>query len=601
MHVQTGQTARGREPKLRRARREPGLPARIDLVVAHVGRVADEQRAARNGAQARGAVISEQDRAARGQPRRGEVRARHERGQRVQLDTKQPGARKARAGRHQEAARAGTCVDHALRVGDCARPSEHGRDDRGRSVGGPARAPRGSAAQLAERVPEQVLSDADGSPGAAHEIDRHVDRGARQHVFGFGPTFDTARAERQRQTRQFRFVAHALHKADGTSRAAGAGLARSAPWSRATPVVASAMLAAALALAIHAGAPGPETFDAAAAGRFAGLALACVHKEYPNKLAHVLQSDADVRPPRALTPAFYGCYDWHSAVHGHWLLARLLRSFPAAPFAGEARAALRRSLTPPNLEAERRYLEDPGRASFERPYGLAWLLQLAAELREWDAPEARAWSQALLPLEEAAARRLFDWLPKLTHPVRVGEHSQTAFALGLVLDWARGRGDRERAALIEARARAFYLGDRDCPLNYEPSGEDFLSPCLGEADLMRRVLPPAAFARWLFGFMPRMPRDGRGDWLAPGVVSDPSDPKLAHLDGLNLSRAWMLEGIASGLPPRDTRIAGLRAAARAHAAAGLGRVTGEHYEGGHWLGSFAAYLLTRRGLTAPGR
>ncbi len=338
----------------------------------------------------------------------------------------------------------------------------------------------------------------------------------------------------------------------------------------------------------------PPAVDPSTAERFARLALACVHQEYPNKIAHTLSGDADVKPPRELTPAFYGCYDWHSAVHGHWLLARLARLAPAAPFAAEARAALGRSLTEENLAAELRYLQGRGRTSFERPYGLAWLLQLAAELREWRDDDARRWAQALAPLEQAGAARLAEWLPKLTRPVRVGEHSQTAFALGLVLDWARVAGNQPMESLVMARSRDFYGGDRDCPLAYEPSGEDFLSPCLGEADLMRRVLAPRELAGWLEHFLPRLPRDGSASWLAPGVVTDPSDPKLAHLDGLNLSRAWMLEGIAASAA--GPRRAALLAAARVHREAGLRNVTGEHYEGGHWLGTFAVYLVTGRGL-----
>ena len=269
----------------------------------------------------------------------------------------------------------------------------------------------------------------------------------------------------------------------------------------------------------------PAPVDPALAERFARLALACVHQEYPNKIAHVMSSDADARPPRELTPAFYGCYDWHSSVHGHWLLARVARLLPEAPLAAEARRALARSLTAENLAAEVRYLEGKGRASFERPYGLAWLLQLAAELREWGSPEAREWAAALAPLERAAAARLRDWLPKLTRPIRVGEHSQTAFALGLVLDWARVAGDAETEALVVSRSRDFYGADRDCPLAYEPSGEDFLSPCLGEADLMRRVLPPAEFARWLAGFLPRLPSDGSCGWLEPGHRHRPDRPQ----------------------------------------------------------------------------
>jgi hypothetical protein len=338
------------------------------------------------------------------------------------------------------------------------------------------------------------------------------------------------------------------------------------------------------------------TIDAAAAARFANLALGCVHLEYPNKLAHTLASDADARPPRLLTPAFYGCYDWHSSVHGHWLLVRLARQFPQAPFAAQARAALARSLTAGNVAGEVVYLQTPGRASFERPYGLAWLLMLAAELRQWDDPQARQWVAILQPLEREAAARLSTWLPKLHYPIRVGEHSQTAFAFGLVHDWSRVAGDAAMRTLIERRARAFYGDDRNCPLDYEPSGEDFLSPCLAEADLMRRVLAPSGYAQWLRTFLPGIPQGPQARWLEPGVVTDRSDPKLAHIDGLNLSRAWMLQGIASGLPPRDRRIAALEAAARAHAEAALPAVTGEHYEGGHWLGTFAVYLTSNAGL-----
>lgn len=339
--------------------------------------------------------------------------------------------------------------------------------------------------------------------------------------------------------------------------------------------------------------------DESAAGRFANLALRCAHMEYPNKISHTLGSDADVRPPRELAPAFFGCYDWHSSVHGHWLLARLARQFPQAPFAADARAALARSLTPARIAGEVAYFQTPGRASFERPYGLAWLLLLAAELRTWDDPQAQEWARTLAPLEAEAAQRLRSWLPKLRYPIRVGEHSQTAFAFGLVHDWARVTRDAEMQSLIEAKARAFYAGDTDCPLAYEPSGEDFLSPCLAEADLMRRILPAREYGEWLRHFLPVIPASSKKPWLAPAEVTDRSDPKLAHLDGLNLSRSWMLLGIASGLPRGDRRVGALNAAAEAHAAAALPAVTGEHYEGGHWLGTFAVYLTTRAGLRAP--
>jgi Protein of unknown function (DUF2891) len=366
----------------------------------------------------------------------------------------------------------------------------------------------------------------------------------------------------------------------------------------------------------------PPEFDAKAAERFAQLALACVHKEYPNKISHVLNSDADVAPPRKLTPAFCGCYDWHSSVHGHWLLVRLLRTFPKASFASAARDALKQSLTAENLKQEAAYVRGQGRATFERPYGLSWLLQLCVELREWDDPDAKAMSTTLRPLEEAAVERLTTWLPKLSHPVRIGEHDQTAFGLGLMLDYARSIGNEPFAKLVTDSARRFFLADKNCPLAYEPSGEDFLSPCLAEADVMRRVLAPPEFAKWLGEFMPQIPKrprpasGRRGDlrrdeysetatatdaaWLPIVVSPDPSDPKLAHLDGLNLSRAWMLEGIISGLPKDDPRKPALSAAVEAHRRAGLAAVTGEHYEGGHWLGSFAVYLTTNRGI-AHGR
>jgi hypothetical protein len=351
-----------------------------------------------------------------------------------------------------------------------------------------------------------------------------------------------------------------------------------------------------LSSAVPASAAEPGRLDEAAAGRFARLALDCVHKEYPNKIAHVMNGDADARPPRELTPAFYGCFDWHSSVHGHWLLARLARLHPSAPFAAEARAALGKSLTTANVAGEVAYLSAPGRVGFERPYGLAWLLQLAAELREWDDPEAREWSKALAPLEAKSAEMLFAWVPKLAYPIREGEHPQTAFAFGLVLDWARTAGETEKAGLLARRVVELYGADRDCPIGYEPSGQDFLSPCLAEADLMRRVLPPDRFAKWLTAFLPSLPRDGSAKWIAPGIVTDRTDGKLVHLDGLNLSRAWMLQGIAEGLPEGDRRARSLRAAAEAHAKASLPSVTSEHYEGSHWLGTFAVYLLTGRGL-----
>jgi hypothetical protein len=342
--------------------------------------------------------------------------------------------------------------------------------------------------------------------------------------------------------------------------------------------------------------------DALALSRFARLALDSVHREYPNQISLVLQSDADLAPPRALTPVFFGSYDWHSAVHGHWMLARLARLHPDADFAAPARAALARSFTADKVAGEVAFFAGAGRAGFERPYGLAWLLQLCAELREWDDDQAQAWAAILVPLEDVAEARLLTWLPKLVYPVRSGTHNQTAFGFALVLDWARVAGRDELARLLVATAQRFHADDRDAPLAYEPSGDDFLSPCLMEADLMRRVIPAPQYPHWLAAFLPVIPHDGAADWLAgwlePGVVKDPTDGKLVHLDGLNLSRAWNLDAIAAALPEHDASGGALLAAGAAHRQAGLSAVTGEHYAGSHWLASFATYLVTGKALEA---
>ena len=344
--------------------------------------------------------------------------------------------------------------------------------------------------------------------------------------------------------------------------------------------------------------PLPKPLDVAEAGHFAELALACLHREYPNKIAHVLNSDADARPPRELTPAFYGCYDWHSAVHGHWLLVRLVRLYPDAPFVTVARAELARSLTSENIAGEVAYLEGEGREAFERPYGLAWLLRLSAELREWEDPQGREWLAALLPLEAAAAAQLKEWLPQLAYPIRSGEHSQTALSFGLMWDWALVSGDTEMRNLLATKAGQFYSQDKKCPLAFEPSGTDFLSPCLAEADFMRRVLDRKAFSRWLGRFFPTLASDDPTEWLKPAVVTDRNDPKLAHIDGLNLSRAWMLDGIASALPKNDLRVNVLLIVAALHRQAGLPAVLHVSYVGSHWLGTYAVYLTSRAGINA---
>jgi hypothetical protein len=327
----------------------------------------------------------------------------------------------------------------------------------------------------------------------------------------------------------------------------------------------------------------------AGAGRFAGLALKGLDREYPNKLDHVMNSAEEVKGPRALHPAFYGCFDWHSSVHGHWMLMRLLREHPAMPGAAEARAILDAHLVPAAIAGEVAYLGQPGRKSFERTYGWAWLLKLAAELKTWDDADARRWSAALQPLADRFATQFEDFLPKQTYPIRTGVHPNTAFSLHLALDYARAMGDTKLEALLRERAMTYYGKDRRGPLAWEPGGEDFLSPCLEESALMAEVLPRPRFARWLRDFLPGLPKG-----LAPAVVTDRSDPKLVHLDGLNLSRARALYEIAQALGLGHPAYQSLRAAGDRHARASLPYLASGNYEGEHWLATFAVQMLVAR-------
>ncbi len=344
--------------------------------------------------------------------------------------------------------------------------------------------------------------------------------------------------------------------------------------------------------------PLPEARPGVVEDRFARLALSCVHQEYPNKISHVLGSDEDARTPRQLTPAFYGCFDWHSSVHGHWLLVRLLKMDSETPFREAILSALSKSFVSERIAAEVSYYLDPNRKSFERPYGIAWFLQLVAELHESDEVALREWRQVLAPLEIEIVSRIKAWLPNLAYPIRLGTHNQSAFAFGLMLDYARTVADTELEQALVSKSLQFHKNDKNCPLAYEPSGEDFLSPCLMEADLMRRVFSARDFAVWLSEFLPTVPVDGSGDWLDPGVVMDAADGKLVHLDGVNLSRAWALEGIAAALPATDPRRTALLASAALHRETGIAAVSDEHYSGSHWLGSFATYLVTKRGSRA---
>lgn len=330
--------------------------------------------------------------------------------------------------------------------------------------------------------------------------------------------------------------------------------------------------------------------------QFSTMALSCIGKEYPNKIGLAMKSDQDLAPPHELTPIFYGCYDWHSSVHGHWLLVRLMRLYPQASFVEDAKKMLNRSFTDANVKAEMLFAEKEYRKSFERPYGIAWFLQLLAELKEWDSPDSMGWAKTLQPMETLFASRIQNWVPKLHYPIRGGTHGQTAFAFGLILDWARQTDNSEMEAVIVDAVNRFYIKDELCPIAYEPSGHDFLSPCLMEADLVRRVLSANAYSEWLTRFLPNIPLENTATWLAVGVVNDPTDGHLVHLDGVNLSRAWALEGIAEALPMTDKRKFSLLAAAATHKSSGLKAVSSEHYMGSHWLASFATYLVTQRGL-----
>jgi len=327
------------------------------------------------------------------------------------------------------------------------------------------------------------------------------------------------------------------------------------------------------------------------AERFAGIALANVDREYPNKQDHVQYTDGDHLPSRLLHPAFYGSFDWHSCVHMHWLLVHVRRRHRPLSLRDAIDAVLDRHLTAATIEAECAYLRRPGAGSFERTYGWGWLLKLADELALSDDDDARRWSAALSPLAAAFVTRYLDFLPKADFPIRYGIHPNSAFGLAFALDHARRAGRPALEAMIVSKARAWYGADRDAPAAWEPSGSDFLSPTLIEADLMRRVLPRSEFAAWLDGFLPELAASTPATLFAPVPVSDRSDPQIVHLDGLNLSRAWCWRGIADALPAHDPRAGVAREAAARHLAAGLPAIDAGDYGGSHWIASFAALAL----------
>ena len=317
----------------------------------------------------------------------------------------------------------------------------------------------------------------------------------------------------------------------------------------------------------------------------ASLPLACLETQYPNKLNQTLSDPSQIKQPKALHPAFYGCFDWHSSVHGHWSLVYLLKNFPALEEAEMIKKLLIDHLSAENIIIEVNYFNEAGNQSFERTYGWAWILKLAEELHTWDTPLARQLEANLQPLTDHIVNAYLNFLPKLIYPIRVGEHSNTAYGLSLAYDYAQVFDHEPLNQLIKSSVNRFYAEDQGCPLTWEPSGFDFLSPCLEAVNLMRKVYSPNVFKNWLSTFLPSILRSNFK--LAPALVGDRTDGKLVHLDGLNFSRAWCLYGIAETLP----EYAHLAIIANDHFNSSINNVVDDHYAGAHWLGTFAIYAL----------
>lgn len=331
----------------------------------------------------------------------------------------------------------------------------------------------------------------------------------------------------------------------------------------------------------------PE-FGIAEAEELAELPLKCITQEFPNKLGQVLGSEEDLARPKDLRPAFYGCFDWHSAVHSQWSLVKLLKKFPELKQADSIRSALSKRLTQENIQTEIEFFETEHNQNFERTYGWAWLFTLAKELKTWEDPQAQEWLSNLMPLVEVLEVKMKEFLPKLVYPIRVGEHPNTAFALSMTLDYAEVFNKEELKALIVKRSKEFYLRDKNCPIAWEPSGYDFLSPCLEEASLMAKVLPENEFQTWAKDFMPGLFSNDFS--LEVAEVSDRSDGKLVHLDGLNFSRAWNFYELAD----KYNAFSHLKSLGDRHFAKAYPNLFGDTYEGSHWLGTFALYALEKR-------
>jgi hypothetical protein len=321
------------------------------------------------------------------------------------------------------------------------------------------------------------------------------------------------------------------------------------------------------------------------ANRLAALPLKCLQQEYPNKLNQTLANPTELQGPRDLHPAFYGCFDWHSSVHGHWMLIRLLKMFPDLEQGFLIRQKLAENITVGNISVEIEYFMKPHEKSWERTYGWAWLLKLAEELHSWDDPLARTLENSLQPLTNTIIQLYLDFLPKLNYPIRVGEHTNTAFGLAFAWDYAQATGNLPLKNLLETRARDYFMTDKDCPLTWEPGGFDFFSPCFEEADLMRRILPVDEYRSWLAEFLPKL--SSVDFTLDVARVSDRTDGKLVHLDGLNFSRARCMYGITQTLPEYGH----LRKTAFEHIQFSLPSIVDGSYEGEHWLASFALLAL----------
>ena len=328
------------------------------------------------------------------------------------------------------------------------------------------------------------------------------------------------------------------------------------------------------------------------AGVYAGVALHNIEREFPSDVWHRMQGPEDMpKRPRERTPVFFGSYDWHSCVEMHWLLVRLLRVVPEAVPEAEIRAALSSHFTPEGLEREAEFIGHPSNQGRQRPYGWGWALQLIHDVQSWDDAEARGWSRNLAPLAEALVSNFLEWLPRATYPVRHGVHANSAFGFSRSLSYSRAFN----ATLLEAltsKAMQWFGRDQDYPGQYEPSGADFLSPALTEAELMAQLLPGDAFTSWLEDFLPGIEAGEPRELFTPAVVSDPSDGQIAHLHGLNASRAWCWRRIAELLPPNDRRIEPSLTAMRTHAAAALPHVAGSDYMVEHWLAAYAVLLMS---------